>query len=55
MTLKIRKYRNQKDFKFGSFVVRTNNDNEEILIRGILKKTHNYATYILIYDGDKHY
>jgi len=43
-----RKYRNFKDFKYGSFQVYVIEN--EAIIRGILKKTNNFSPYLLIIE-----
>lgn len=40
------KYRNFKDFKWGSFQVYVTE--REAVVRGVLKKTNNYSEYLLI-------
>jgi len=45
----VRKYRNYKDFKYGSFQVYVTE--KETIIRGILKKTGNYSPFYLIIEG----
>lgn len=48
MTLSVRRFRNFKDFKYGTFTVYVTE--KECIIRGILKKTNNFSPYLLIID-----
>jgi hypothetical protein len=48
MTFSVRKFRNYKDFKYGSFTVYVTE--KEVMIRGILKKTNSFSPYLLIMD-----